>query len=175
MAPSARLILALWCAVSTAGAQSADSSSDGGCMVSQKERQKLQKPKTITPLESPASVPEHAAAEAGGIVEDADVDLPPAIRARVLADAAERAGKSDAEAVIAVAQAVTWPDGSLGCPEKGMRYPQLPVSGYRVVVRAGERSYDYRVATAARSQVSGTALQVRYCAPGSGVRAVEKQ
>ena len=39
---------------------------------------------------------------------------------------------------------VIWPDGSLGCPEPGVMYTQAQVPGYWVVLRAGDRQYDYR-------------------------------
>ena len=42
------------------------------------------------------------------------------------------------------AASVTFPDGGLGCPEPGMLYTQVLTPGYRVVVEAGGREYDYR-------------------------------
>ena len=41
------------------------------------------------------------------------------------------------------AVAVTWADGSLGCPEPGMNYTMALVPGYRIKVQAGERQLDY--------------------------------
>ena len=41
------------------------------------------------------------------------------------------------------ARAVTWPDGSLGCPEPGMMYTQVLVDGTLVVLEAGGRRYEY--------------------------------
>jgi hypothetical protein len=38
---------------------------------------------------------------------------------------------------------VTWPDGSLGCPEPGMMYTQVLVEGYRIQLRSGGRVYEY--------------------------------
>ena len=49
-----------------------------------------------------------------------------------------------AGATILVAEAVTWPDGSLGCPEPGVLYTQQLVDGYRLVLDVDGRSYDYR-------------------------------
>jgi hypothetical protein len=43
------------------------------------------------------------------------------------------------------ATAVTWPDAGLGCPQKGMMYAQMIVSGYRVTLRAGGQSYEVHV------------------------------
>ncbi|WP_133541225.1 hypothetical protein [Microbacterium sp. BK668] len=42
------------------------------------------------------------------------------------------------------ATAVTWPDGSLGCPRPGFSYTQAIVEGLRVIVEAGGATYDYR-------------------------------
>ena len=42
---------------------------------------------------------------------------------------------------------VTWPDGSLGCPEPGMHYTQALVPGWRVILRAGEETLDYHAAS----------------------------
>ena len=62
---------------------------------------------------------------------------------KVLADAAKRSGMDKASLKVESAEAVTWSDGSLGCPEPGMMYTQALVPGYRVKVRAGEVLLDY--------------------------------
>lgn len=36
-----------------------------------------------------------------------------------------------------------WPDSSLGCPEPGKAYLQVITPGYRVVLDANGRSYEY--------------------------------
>lgn len=38
---------------------------------------------------------------------------------------------------------ITWPDSSLGCPHPGMKYPQVPVDGYRILLRAEGRDFAY--------------------------------
>jgi hypothetical protein len=35
---------------------------------------------------------------------------------------------------VVLAQRVTWPDGSIGCPEPGMMYTQALVEGYRILL-----------------------------------------
>ncbi len=42
------------------------------------------------------------------------------------------------------AEAVTWPDSSLGCPSPGMQYTQALVDGLRVLVRVDGKRYDFR-------------------------------
>lgn len=38
---------------------------------------------------------------------------------------------------------VTWPDGSLGCPRKDMRYKQVLVNGSLIVLRVDGVNYEY--------------------------------
>lgn len=42
------------------------------------------------------------------------------------------------------AMAVTWNDSSLGCPKPGMMYSQVITPGFRVLVEADGKPYDYR-------------------------------
>jgi len=71
---------------------------------------------------------------------------------RVAAARADLAGRIGAEAAAAadvvVAESVTWPDGSLGCPVPGEMYVQVEKPGYRVVFRSGGTEYDYRLTEA---------------------------
>ena len=74
-------------------------------------------------------------------------EVPADLLAAIIADLATRA-RVDQQAVAVVrAEAVIWNDGSLGCPQPGVAYTQAPVSGYRVVLRAGSRNYDYRASS----------------------------
>jgi len=72
------------------------------------------------------------------------------IIAIVREDAARRTGVDRPDIRIIDATAVTWPDGSLGCPEPGLAYPQAMVPGYRVVAHAGERWLDYHASATGR-------------------------
>src|SRR5690349_12842844 len=74
---------------------------------------------SMTPSTSSGSEP---ATPSGGLVEQAKADL------------VKRLGV-DAAAIKVISSAeVTWPDGSLGCPEPGMRYAQMLVNGNRTVL-----------------------------------------
>ena len=64
-----------------------------------------------------------------------------------LADASRRTGLSRTALELVSAQAVTWPDGSLGCPQPGMSYTQALVPGYRIHVRAATQEFDYHAGT----------------------------
>lgn len=46
---------------------------------------------------------------------------------------------------VARAEQHEWPDGSLGCPQPDLVYPQRPTRGYWIVLRDARREYDYRV------------------------------
>ncbi|VVB50779.1 Uncharacterised protein [uncultured archaeon] len=40
-------------------------------------------------------------------------------------------------------EAVEWPDTSLGYPEKGMMYAQVITPGFKIILKAGDKSYEY--------------------------------
>ena len=71
--------------------------------------------------------------------------IPPEILARVMQDGARRSGCNAAQCRVVSAQAVTWPDGSLGCPEPGRNYTQALVRGYWVVLEVQGAQLDYRI------------------------------
>jgi len=60
-----------------------------------------------------------------------------------LDDATRRTGIARSQLELLGAEAVTWSDGSLGCPQPGMMYTQALVPGYRVRIRAGGEVLDY--------------------------------
>jgi hypothetical protein len=82
---------------------------------------------------------------------------PAAMIEAALDDAARRSGKARTEVKVVSAEAVTWSDGSLGCPEPGMMYTQALVPGYRIVVQAGKESLEYHAS--ARGQPSYCPVQ----------------
>jgi hypothetical protein len=59
------------------------------------------------------------------------------------ADLAARLGVEPDELEVISAEEVTWPDGSLGCPEPGMSYTQALVDGSKVVLGHDDRVYVY--------------------------------
>ena len=72
-------------------------------------------------------------------------EAPAALMAELVADAAARSGVPAAEVEVRRSESVIFPDGSLGCPQPDVVYTQAPVPGYRVVLTAGGKTYDYRV------------------------------
>ena len=58
-------------------------------------------------------------------------------------DLAKRTGLSVDQIEVVEARPVTWPDGSLGCPQPGMAYPQVLVDGLLIRLRAAGKIYEY--------------------------------
>jgi hypothetical protein len=59
------------------------------------------------------------------------------------ADAARQTGLRADEFEVVSAEPVTWRDGSLGCPQPGRMYTMALVPGYRVLLRAQGKQFDY--------------------------------
>ena len=78
--------------------------------------------------------------------ERRDVATSAGLKAKVdqaLLDAAGRTRMDASQLSVALAEAVTWPDGSLGCPQPGREYAQMLVSGYRIRIVAGTSTLEY--------------------------------
>lgn len=58
-------------------------------------------------------------------------------------DLAKRLGIKPEEIAVVRAEEVDWPDGSVGCPQPGMRYKQMLVNGTFVQLKVGDRLYNY--------------------------------
>jgi hypothetical protein len=72
-------------------------------------------------------------------------EVPPAVVDAARADLAASVGaEAAAVATIVKAEAVEWPDGSLGCPQPDMLYPQVITPGYQIVFEVDGKQYDYR-------------------------------
>ena len=74
-------------------------------------------------------------------------EVPEKLLRRIREDLAQRAGIDPAAPALVRAEAVTWADGSLGCPRPGQFYTQALVPGYWIVFSHGGREYDYRAST----------------------------
>ncbi len=58
-------------------------------------------------------------------------------------DLAQRLGIDVAAIEVASVEAVTWPDGALGCPRPGMAYIQVLIDGLLILLRVGDQLYPY--------------------------------
>jgi hypothetical protein len=75
-------------------------------------------------------------------------EAPEEILDAVQDDLAERTGASREGFEVVRAEETVWSDGSLGCPRPGVEYLDAPVRGYHVILRHGDRDYDYRAVRA---------------------------
>jgi hypothetical protein len=72
------------------------------------------------------------------------VQAPAVVMDKIMADLEQRLGRKPEGVTIIKSEAVTWNDGSLGCPKRGVFYIQVLVEGYWVVLQVGQTQYDYR-------------------------------
>jgi len=71
-------------------------------------------------------------------------ELPAPVQAAVFADLSQRTGQAVAGFQVTQAEPQTWPDGCLGLAAPDQFCTQMLVSGWRVTVRDGTRSWVYR-------------------------------
>jgi hypothetical protein len=60
-----------------------------------------------------------------------------------MADLAMRLQVDPNRIAVVEAEAVVWPDASLGCPQPGMQYRQVPSDGARIRFEVDGSTYDY--------------------------------
>jgi hypothetical protein len=89
---------------------------------------------------TPERVPTDPVSPSAPLTGETPLELLEAIQS----DLAARTGSSSEEIYLIRDQAVTWSDGSLGCPQPGVFYTQAPVNGYWVVLQVVGKEYDYR-------------------------------
>jgi hypothetical protein len=86
---------------------------------------------TARPSASPTAAPDKVVATMNDQVEAAVADL------------ATGLGVPPSDVTVVSAEAVTWRDGSIGCPKKGMAYTQALVDGYLIVLDVAGTEYRY--------------------------------
>ena len=70
-------------------------------------------------------------------------EVPQDLLDAVIEDLLGRIDASREAVVVDQAGAVTWRDGSLGCPQPGMMYTQALVAGYRILLKVDDVTFDY--------------------------------
>ncbi len=98
---------------------------------------------SMTPTPSPESVDVEVAIEAEPIIRLAQKDL------------ALRLGLAQEAIRLVSLEAVEWRDASLGCPQPGMMYAQVITPGFRVVLEAEGRTYEYHTDAAESVMLCG--------------------
>lgn len=58
-------------------------------------------------------------------------------------DLAQRLSISDSQIKVVETSEVVWPDASLGCPQPGMLYKQVPQDGALIILEAEGTTYEY--------------------------------
>jgi hypothetical protein len=96
----------------------------------------------VPPTATPAPIVT-AAPTATSQLPDLGGEVPDKLLVDILDQVAAATGLAMADIVVQRAEAVTWSDGSLGCPEPGMMYTQALVDGFWVVIEAGGDTYDF--------------------------------
>ena len=104
-------------------------------------------PSSAPPTTAPAPTSTASPSPSGG-----SATLPEGLRtepavAAAIADTAERAKVDPDQVVIAAWSPVTFTDGSMGCPKKGMSYTQSLVEGELLLLRVDASLYQYHAAT----------------------------
>lgn len=111
-------------------------------------------PAKTVPPETPLSTRAPAAATAPSVGKDKTnmtgipIPLPldpanEAIATQAKQDLAQRLSVSTDQIDLVEVQSVSWPDGSLGCPQPGMMYTQMVVDGLLIRLRARGNIYEY--------------------------------
>lgn len=108
-------------------------------------------PGTATPRETtPTPEPQESTRTTPPAGDDAmDTTTPPSddpaagLVDNAVADLASRLKVPAATIEVLRAEQVTWPDGSLGCPEPSKAYTQATVDGYRVILQHDGRIFLY--------------------------------
>src|ERR1044071_6399292 len=59
------------------------------------------------------------------------------------ADLAQRLSIAITQINVLEAKAVTWPNSSLGCPERGMAYTEVLTPGYLILLHVNNQDYEY--------------------------------
>ena len=95
-------------------------------------------------------------------------EVPQDLLDAVIEDLLGRIDSSREAVVVDRAGAVTWRDGSLGCPQPGMMYTQALVSGYQIVLRVGEETFDYHASDGGYFVLCEGGLAEEPLPPGEG-------
>lgn len=74
-------------------------------------------------------------------------------------DLAFRAGVEEPDIIVCEIKAMEWPDTSLDCPDPYGTYEQVTTPGYRIVLDAVSREYEYHADPAGRLVYCGKRRQ----------------
>jgi hypothetical protein len=95
-------------------------------------------------------------------------EVPQDLLDAVIEDLLGRIDASREAVVVDRAGAVTWRDGSLGCPQPGMMYTQALVSGYRIILKVENVTYDYHASDGGYFVLCAPGMAEEPLPPGEG-------
>lgn len=95
----------------------------------------------ITPLPSTESEPESPTT----MPNLKPGEVPQKFFDAILADLLNNFKVESENVSVVTSEAVVWNDGSLGCPQPGMLYTQAIINGYRIILKAGDETFDYHL------------------------------
>jgi hypothetical protein len=98
-----------------------------------------------SPVASPTVAPTPRAPDLPVATLPPVLEVPAGILASIQDEVSRLASVPVDQLTLVRAQQITWPDGSLGCPAPGEMYTQSLVSGYWIVFRANNETFDFRV------------------------------
>jgi hypothetical protein len=104
-------------------------------------------PSTAPPSTPPPSVTPMPPASSPGSLPGTELDPTRPLVTDAVADLAQHLDVAPEAVTVVAARKVTWPDGSLGCPEPGMMYTQALVDGTLVILEANGQQYEYHGGT----------------------------
>lgn len=87
-----------------------------------------------------------ATTNASDDIGEDDIAAEDAAMQAAIADLADRLDVEPSEVVVVSADAVTWSDSSLGCPQSGRMYAQVLTDGIRIVLEVDGDAYQYHSA-----------------------------
>jgi len=103
---------------------------------------------TATPAATPTEEPATESASDGiGVPPGGETmtngGSPTQLIERAKAEVADLARSSAASVQVVSVEGVDWSDSSLGCPKAGMMYAQVITPGYKIVLEAAGRTYEF--------------------------------
>jgi hypothetical protein len=96
-----------------------------------------------TPSSPTAAEPEESVSQQPDAGKGGSSGTPRGAAADAADDLARRLGIEPEQIRVVTHEEVTWRDGSMGCPQPGMMYPQVLTDGTRVVLEAEGKQYEY--------------------------------
>jgi hypothetical protein len=83
------------------------------------------------------------------------------------ADLTSHLGLAASAVTVLSAKAMTWPDGSLGCPKPGIMYTQVQVDGALIELQAGGKTYSYHSGSGGKPTLCEQALSGQAIPPST--------